>query len=65
MTVPMEKLTALRAMIGEVPVNDDPKYVLAKSLGSLLSLLAITELLLSGQQTQLIKGLASVAMGSD
>ena len=31
MTVPMEKLTAFRAMIGEVPVNDDPKYVLAKS----------------------------------
>jgi FAD/FMN-containing dehydrogenase len=31
MTVPMEKLTAFRAMIGEVPVMDDPKYVQAKS----------------------------------
>ena len=31
MTVPMEKLTAFRAMIGEVPMNDDPKYVQAKS----------------------------------
>ena len=31
MTVPMETLTAFRALIGEVPVNDDPKYVQAKS----------------------------------
>lgn len=31
MTVPMEQLTAFRAMIGEVPVMDDPKYVQAKS----------------------------------
>ncbi|MBA3909715.1 MAG: FAD-binding oxidoreductase [Rhodobacter sp.] len=31
MTVSLETLAAFRAMIGEVPVNDDPKYVQAKS----------------------------------
>lgn len=31
MTVSMETLAAFRAMIGEVPANDDPKYVQAKS----------------------------------
>lgn len=31
MPVPPEKLATFRALIGEVPVNDDPKYVQAKS----------------------------------